>query len=646
MAPSKKRHHRGRDKASGRERHQRRLHRSPSRGSASPTERSGLFQYDPLNPKLDSIRLLELEPVDNQQMLSCRLIHVPFRDTPVYEALSYTWGSPELTNTILLNETPFAIRQNLHDALLGLRKEHEPRVLWADAICIDQNNLEERKRQVRLMDAVYTRAATVLIWLGGADRRIQTAFKSGLISLEGNEKKTYCSWVCGHSYWTRLWIIQEVTLSQDLRVCIGRHSEKWETFLKSLSQHVETLDKHKKLRRQMRVINNLDQKRRGRLNDESRLEKLLEDFQYAECQEPRDKIYGLLGLAYDCQDRIIKPDYTKSTFDLYTEVLQKFKQTHPVLKGRSTTAFDRSMRAVYFSQLVSSILEYPVYPPTDTGIHILVVAAVAGEILEVGPTHIEYLDDVIKLKRWKYRHQAHYPYPEAHSKVRAASAAYDYFLYRNSHWLATKIFSINPDRMYSQVKPQTQPTPAPAREPSTQSVHQKGSLGTRRISEVRWDSNEAHWLSKNVDYITNFYDASDRRTHSHRSKDDARSHRSFLSTLFSSSPPHSKALPPEQPSETSSSPRLFLGNNFLLGSAPSNAKKGDVICQFWNTEVTALLRRREDSSSSYQIVGKVHLSTGYMEGLQPVLGERIEPKDRAKTVLIEMDLRTLSRLTC
>ncbi|KAE9362895.1 hypothetical protein N431DRAFT_281813, partial [Stipitochalara longipes BDJ] len=169
-----------------------------------------LFQYEPLDPKVDSIRLLELEPKDNEETLSCKLIHMPFRNTPVYEALSYRWGSPDVTITILLNGTPFIIRQNLHDALLGLRQEHKPRVLWADAICIDQSNLEEWKRQVRLMDAVYTRASRVLIRLDGSDRRIQSMFESGSIT----DEKRYCTWVCGHAYWTRLWIIQEVTLSR------------------------------------------------------------------------------------------------------------------------------------------------------------------------------------------------------------------------------------------------------------------------------------------------------------------------------------------------------------------------------------------------------------------------------------------------
>jgi hypothetical protein len=70
-----------------------------------------------------------------------------------------------------------------------------------------------------------------------------------------------------------------------------------------------------------KLIRKLDEKRKGRHGSDNRLEKLLEDFQYAGWKDRRDKIYGLLGLAYDCQDGSIEPDYTKPLFGLYTDVL-------------------------------------------------------------------------------------------------------------------------------------------------------------------------------------------------------------------------------------------------------------------------------------------------------------------------------------
>ena len=676
MAPSKKRHRHTRDQRAGRERHhggehhKGKLNRSPSRDPVSMAETPEVFRYEPLDPSVDSIRLLELEPADNPQILSCRIIHVPFRNRPKYEALSYTWGAPEPTSTILLNGTPMAIGPNLHDALLALRRDHKPRLIWADAICIDQSNLAERERQVRFMDSIYTRAARVLIWLGGADQMIQRAFKSNLENLQERERNTFCSWICGHKYWTRLWIIQEFTLSQDLRVCIGRHSEKWEEFLESLSQHARKYDE---LSDQMRIIKNLDQKRRGRLDDTSRLEKLLEDFRYAECQEPRDRIYGLLGLAHDCQDQSIKADYTKSTFDLYTEVMGKFSRTQRT-KGRrtgSSTAFDRSMRVVYFSQLVSSILGRPAYPHLETGTRVLAIAAVAGEILDLGPTHVEILDDARKLKLWKSAYQTHYTYPTTQKKVREAIAAYDYFLYQNSHRIATNVFSIDLNRTYSRAREPRPSTPVTPRRPPTADTFQRGPPELKSVPELSWDSNEDHWLSENLNDLARIYRRSDPQSPSRRApsrsgsiarttgysrerdlspdlpnavRNSSRPRRSLFDILFTSSPARSTTPVPARPSENSSSPRLFLGTNKLVGSVPANAKRGDIICQFWNTDVTALLRKRP-GAAYFEVVGKVYLSTGYMDGLQAKFRERMAPKDGTKAVIIEMDLRTLSRLT-
>ncbi|KAI9859129.1 MAG: hypothetical protein M1813_007085 [Trichoglossum hirsutum] len=658
--------HRGRNQCSGRkghhkhhgrgqcerEGHHEREHydggnrQSPSHGSVSPRETPEVFQYQPLDSKVNTIRLLELEPINDQQMLSCRLTHMPCLNTPVYEALSYTWGSPDdPISTILLNGMPFTIRKNLYDALLALRKEHEPRVLWADAICIDQSKLDERKQQVQFMDSIYSRAATVLIWLGGANQLIQTTFKSGLASLTESDMRIYCSWVCGHDYWTRLWIIQELTLSQTLRICIGRHSEKWETFLESLSQYVERLLNSSspnrrgcsELQAQIQVIKTLDQKRRGRWEDTSCLEKLLEDFQYAKCEKPIDKIYGLLGLAYDCEDGIIEADYTKSTFDLYVEVMGKFNRIRPASLGGRSTAYDRSMRIVFYSRLVSSILS-PVCPPVDTGTRILAIAAVAGKILNLGPKHVEVYKTVKELKKWRSTHNTHYPDLTSHSKIRKICEAYERFLYKNVSWLSTKVFAIYPDKMYSRAK-----SPTPRR--STRSdTHQRDLSDTQSVSDFSWDSNEAHWLSKNLENIAAFHGYSDQRSSSHpvswgTGRNRTPSRRSLLDTLFSPSPPT------KRPSETVSSPCLFLGSNFLLGSVPANAKEGDIICQFWNTDVTALVRRRQ-GSSPYQVVGKVHLSTGYIEHGRAVFRERLQPQDGAKTIAIEMDLRTLSRLTC
>jgi hypothetical protein len=176
------------------------------------------------------------------------------------------------------------------------------------------------------------------------------------------KEEKYCDWVCKRSYRTRLRVIQEIGLSKKLRVCIGRSSRPWDDFLRCLNRHRRYGD----FDYEYGLINNLDRTRKGRHGSENRPEKLLEEFQYAGCEDPRDKVYGLLGLAHDCQDGKIESDYTKQLFGLYTDVLTWFYQPRLLSIGdakafhhSATRAYDRPMRIVHFSHLVQSLLGFP-----------------------------------------------------------------------------------------------------------------------------------------------------------------------------------------------------------------------------------------------------------------------------------------------
>ncbi|KAM3071600.1 hypothetical protein ACMFMG_009476 [Clarireedia jacksonii] len=135
-----------------------------SAGGISQLEQS--FQYSPLDPSVDGIRLLILEPGAKGEIPTCTLRHVTFRQRPKYEALSYTWGDETQRQNILLEGHSVSVTKNLYNALCGLRRTSEPRQLWADAICINQEDIPERNRQLPLMPFVYERAQIVLIWLG------------------------------------------------------------------------------------------------------------------------------------------------------------------------------------------------------------------------------------------------------------------------------------------------------------------------------------------------------------------------------------------------------------------------------------------------------------------------------------------------
>lgn len=87
-----------------------------------------------------------------------------------FEALSYVWGSPTGTIPVSCNGHQLLVTPNCESALRHLRLEARDRVLWVDAICIDQGkspeSVKERSAQVAMMGEIYQKAARTLCWLG------------------------------------------------------------------------------------------------------------------------------------------------------------------------------------------------------------------------------------------------------------------------------------------------------------------------------------------------------------------------------------------------------------------------------------------------------------------------------------------------
>jgi hypothetical protein len=91
-----------------------------------------------------------------------------------FNALSYVWGDPNATIPILVNQSVVIVPQSLAISLHSLRqisKSHTilgqgPLMIWADAVCLNQQDLQERSQQVQMMGEIYSKARKVLIWLG------------------------------------------------------------------------------------------------------------------------------------------------------------------------------------------------------------------------------------------------------------------------------------------------------------------------------------------------------------------------------------------------------------------------------------------------------------------------------------------------
>jgi len=110
------------------------------------------FQHLRLDYFADEIRLIELfSAQEKSSRLIAGLGYTPMNDDTTYHALSYTWGDEDASHEILLNGQIFMIRKNLDNCLRAVRHPKTKIVLWVDAICIDQNNVLERNRQLPRM---------------------------------------------------------------------------------------------------------------------------------------------------------------------------------------------------------------------------------------------------------------------------------------------------------------------------------------------------------------------------------------------------------------------------------------------------------------------------------------------------------------
>jgi hypothetical protein len=127
------------------------------------------FEYTPL-AKLRHIRLIVLHPgLSDAQPIICSLKVVSLDDYKhndgpwPYEAVSYTWGAKHGTIPIACDGQTLLVTPNCESALRHLRLKRKDRVLWIDAVCVDQQSVREKNEQVPLMGEIYYSATRAII---------------------------------------------------------------------------------------------------------------------------------------------------------------------------------------------------------------------------------------------------------------------------------------------------------------------------------------------------------------------------------------------------------------------------------------------------------------------------------------------------
>ena len=139
------------------------------------------YSYSSLVGRSGEIRVLELYLHDDDSPLCGAIKHEHLSALSGYGALSYVWGNPQATETLIVDDKHFCmISKSLAQALRDFRTWARSNAgsacpgyvhrcqICADAVCIDQSNLDERVEQVLLMGQIYSRANVVAIYTGPA----------------------------------------------------------------------------------------------------------------------------------------------------------------------------------------------------------------------------------------------------------------------------------------------------------------------------------------------------------------------------------------------------------------------------------------------------------------------------------------------
>ena len=305
----------------------------------------------PFTDVASEIRLLLLHPGEEEEPISVDLGVWKLQHAPEFKAISYAWGEPEPTQQIYVDGKPRQVRCNCFYALWQARLNGYCSYVWMDALCINQQDNEEKGVQVQMMGSIYAAAAEVLASVGpGVDDfeflfqfdplqnsqwdqtqgKAQTRQIHDFIVSQGLEfrNRFWHSYYAlnGRPYWNRAWIVQELARAKTKRIMCDRKSMSWrcieivvdcesDTYLS-----VEADEEIWRLRRQR--PDRLRHLRWWAAGDAMRFSQTVHALGDMECGDPLDHIYALLGLIrHEDDDLNIIPDYSISPFELALQVV-------------------------------------------------------------------------------------------------------------------------------------------------------------------------------------------------------------------------------------------------------------------------------------------------------------------------------------
>jgi hypothetical protein len=295
--------------------------RAPKRRTASrkrykSPEEPKIYKHQRLDTSTDEIRLLKLSRETNGPV-HCEVKVFPLECAPEYIALSYRWGPPSPLHDLYIEGKTLKIRDILNSCLLELREDLEA-YLWIDQICIAQEDTLERNHQVSMMSRIYSNSKSVIIWMGD----IPLAAPGEHDSYNDSDLDLASAGVLlDNTYFTRLWIVQEVLLANSIDIRINGHRcvtwGRLQSLSESLADSAYMSDRETPLRllvfthREQEVVD---------MREQMSLRGYVWCYSRGKCENPRDKVYGLLGMVRE-EDRVVV-DYEKSVLEVYLDFVK------------------------------------------------------------------------------------------------------------------------------------------------------------------------------------------------------------------------------------------------------------------------------------------------------------------------------------
>ena len=283
--------------------------------------------YQPLPPG-SYVRVLSLESPSTTEQTRYSLFCRPIDAGSPYLALSYRWEKDEKHPCIIVNGREVSVMQTVKDFLdIHLCKQacHE---IFIDSICINQQDLDERASQVRLMGQIYCCAAKVCLWLGRdvpvkARAVLHTALNwTGNTLLPQGERFAFVAEVFIKEYWKRAWIIQEIVLAHAIELYWGEITLS-EAILQKAGNIQGLMVMNPDLTEATEVLQRRRDASKGIL--QSSLTQLLCAYEHTQATDVRDKVYAMLSMARaESTADTIPVDYSesKTQVDVFCDVMK------------------------------------------------------------------------------------------------------------------------------------------------------------------------------------------------------------------------------------------------------------------------------------------------------------------------------------